>query len=120
MATLFYVWVTVSDPTFVEPLCSKLIRRGFSVGPISRTPVTQWDGIVGAVIGLAVSCEPAPEAQEHNVRGVYDEVVDVIKQVEGKYLSAVVVEATSCMWNSGNVRVDDEKKLADIAARKLN
>ena len=121
-AGIWYVWVTAANSEFAEALCAKLIRRGFTVGPLGRQLITQFDDCPACVVAMSINRVPRSEAEkkEYTAMGVHAEVVDVIKHVKGKFWSLVVSESASCTWNVGNERFSEDEKQRVEAAKKVN
>jgi hypothetical protein len=121
-AGIWYVWVTASSSDYAEALAAKLIRRGFTVGPLGRHLITQHDDNPACVIAMSIHRLPRTDAEkaEHTAIGIHAEIVDVIKHVKGKFWSLVVSESASCTWNIGNERFSDAEKQKVEAAKKVN
>ena len=109
----FHVWVTAAKDEFAEALVAKLVRRGFTVGPLGRQLITTHDDNPACVVALAVFRSPRndQEREEYTAMGVHLEVVDVIKHVKGRFWSIVVAAMSDCTWNSGNASVKAELEL---------
>lgn len=121
-AGIWYVWVTASSSNFAEQLAAKLIRRGFTVGPLGRQLVTQHDDNPACVVAMSIHRVPRTEDEkkEHTPTGVHAEICDVIKHIKGKFWSLIVSESTNCTWNIGNEKLSDEDKQRAEAAKKVN
>jgi hypothetical protein len=119
---VYYVWVTSSNDGYAEALCSKLIRRGFTVGPLARHLITSHGDNPACVVALSLFRSPRNEQEktEYTVAGIYAEVIDVIKHIKGKFWSLVVSEAAGCTWNIGNTRLSEEQKKLEADNKKVN
>ncbi len=119
---IWYVWVTASNADFAEALCAKLIRRGFTVGPLGRQLITQHDDNPACIVAMSIHRVPRTdeEKKDYTATGVHAELVDVIKHVKGKFWSLVVSESAGCTWNIGNERHSEEDKQRAEAAKKVN
>jgi hypothetical protein len=120
--TTWFVWCTASSSDFAEALCAKLIRRGFTVGPLGRQLITRFDDCPACVVAMSVIRVPRTEDEkkEYTATGVHSEICDVIKFIKGRFWSLVVSESAGCTWNIGNERTSkDEKDRAD-SAKKVN
>lgn len=123
MATsIWYVWMTASQADYVESLCAKLIRRGWTVGPLARYLITQYDDSPSCVVALSIHRVPRDDAEkkEYTAMGVHTEVCDVMKTIKGKFWSLVVSEAAGCTWSIGNERLSKDDKEKAEAAKKVN
>lgn len=119
---IYYAWVTAASPHFAELLCSKLIRRGFTVGPLGRQLVTEYEDVSSVVVAMSLQRIPRTdeEEKEYTPHGVYSEIVDVIKFIKGKYWSLVVSQSAPSTWSVGNVRESSEEKKRADEAKKIN
>jgi hypothetical protein len=120
-APYFYAWVTTATDDYAEALCAKLVRRGFYVGPMARHLITSFPDNPAHVVAIVVYRAPRndDEKKEYTVTGIHAEIVDVIKQLKGKFWSLIVSKAAGCTWNIGNCKLSDEQKVTDMA-KKLN
>lgn len=121
---LWYVWVTASRDDFAEALCAKLIRRGWTVGPLARHLITEVEDGPVCVIAMSIHRTPRTEEEkkEHNPQGIHAEISDVIRHVKGKFWSLVLSEAAACTWNVGIGKLaegETDKEKAE-AAKKVN
>jgi hypothetical protein len=119
---IWYVWVTASQADYAETLCSKLIRRGYTVGPLGRQLITQFDDCPACVVAMSISRAPRTEEEkkEYTATGVHSEVCDVMKHIKGKFWSLVVSESAACTWNIGNERLSKDEKDKAENAKKVN
>jgi len=121
-ADIWYVWVTASNSDFAESLCSKLIRRGYTVGPPARHLIIEYQDSPACVVALSIHRAPRNDAEkkEYTATGVHAEICDVIKHIKGRFWSLVVSQAAGCTWNIGNKSfAKDEKEKAE-ASKKVN
>jgi hypothetical protein len=118
----YHVWLIAHKEAFAEALVAKLIRRGFTIGPLGRQLITSHENNMACVIAMSVFRIARNEAErkEYNAMGVHNEVVDVIKQIKGKFWGIVVSAAEDSTWNMGNCNIEDEQKERFEAAKKVN
>ena len=118
----YYVWLVASKDEFAEQLCSKLIRRGFTVGPLGRQLITKHDDSPTCVVAMSVYRLPRGEAErkEYTALGIHHEVVDVIKFIKGKFWGIVVSAAADCTWNTGNDSIKANEELELERYKKIN
>jgi hypothetical protein len=118
----YYVWVVASKDEFAEALVAKMIRRGFTIGPLGRQLITQHEDNPACVVAMSVWRAPRTdvERKEYTAGGVYTEVTDVIKHVKGKFWGIVVSAATESTWNMGNISLNAEELKQASAAKKVN
>jgi hypothetical protein len=118
----YHVWLTAHKEAFAEVLVAKLVRRGFTVGPLGRQLITSHEDNPACVVAMSLFRIARTEAErkEYNAMGIYNEVVDVIKKVKGKFWSVVVSAAEDSTWNMGNCNVEDEQKERLELAKKVN
>lgn len=118
----YYVWLTAQKESFAEALVAKLVRRGFVIGPLGRQLITSYEDRPACVVALSVYRAPRNEQErkEYNAMGIYNEVVDVIRHIKGKFWSIVVSAAEDSTWNTGNCNIDDEQKERNEAKNKVN
>ena len=118
----YHVWLTAHKEEFAEALVAKLVRRGFTVSACGRQLITRHDDRPACVVAVTLYRAPRNEAErkEYNAPGVHNEVVDVIKQVKGKFWSIVVSAAEDSTWNTGNCSIEDEQKQRFEASKKVN
>lgn len=121
-SSIWYVWFTASKPDFVEALCAKMIRRGWTVGPLGRHLITEHEDSPSCVVALSIHRVPRTEEEkkEYTVSGVYAELCDVMRYIKGKYWSLVVSESAGCTWSYGNERISKNEKEQAEAAKKVN
>ena len=115
----FHVWVIASSDEYAEQLAVKLIRRGYTVGPMGGQLIQKRDDNPAVIVAMTVTRTPNDDASRGSITpdGVFKEVVDVIKQVQGKYWGLVVAKASDSTWDVGNVSIAAE---AQASAKKLN
>jgi hypothetical protein len=118
----WYVWLTAGQTDYAEGLCAKLIRRGWTVGPLGRQLITQFDDCPACVVALSIRRDPRNEEEkkEYTALGVHAELCDVMRHIKGKFWSLVVSEAALCTWSIGNARLSKEEKEKAEAAKKVN
>jgi hypothetical protein len=124
LSAIWYVWFTASKSDFAETLCAKLIRRGWTVGPLARTLILEPEGSPACVVALSIHRVPRTkeEEKEYTATGVHSELCDVMKYIKGKFWSLVVSEAAGCTWNVGLGKLNEDgtdKEQAE-AAKKVN
>lgn len=121
-ASIWYVWFTASKPEFAETLVAKMVRRGWTVGPLARCLILEADDCPSCVVALSIHRVPRGEEEkkEYTATGVHAELCDVMKFIKGKYWSLVVAEASGCTWNIGNERISKDEKEKAEAAKKVN
>lgn len=119
---VYYAWVTAGSSEFAELLVAKMVRRGFTVGPLARFLITQNDDNPACVVAIHITRVPRDddEKKDYTATGVHREIVDVIKHIKGKFWSLVVAEAAGCTWNIGNIKFSDEEKQHIVDAKKVN
>lgn len=120
----FNVWVTAPAPPkdFADTLVAKLVRRGFTVGPLGRRLVVAVSDNPSFVVAISLYREPRDEKEtrDNTASGIYDEIVNVMKVYGLKFSSIVITENTGCTWNIGNVSIDAEKKAFETELQKKN
>lgn len=118
----FYVWLIAAKDEFAEQLVSKMVRRGFTIGPLGRQLILRHDDNPACVVAISVYRIPRNDAErkEMTAIGVHNEVTDVIKHIKGKFWGIVVSEQCGCTWNVGNMSLEDEEKAAAIDLKKVN
>jgi hypothetical protein len=118
----YYVWLVAQKDEFAEALVAKMVRRGFTVGPLGRQLITKHDDNPACVVAMSVHRTPRNEQErkEYTAMGVHQEVTDVVKFIKGKFWGIVVSAAADCTWNTGNVSLKQEEDAKSIAAKKVN
>jgi hypothetical protein len=122
----FCVWIITpinQRESLSEDVVSKLVRRGFTVGPLGGSLVTSHDDRPAAVISLSVYRVPRTqeERNEYNATGMYHEVCDVLKVVKARFLAIVISSPTQgSSWNYGNISIEKELKAQEEANKKVN
>ena len=120
----WYVWVTASKSEFAEQMCAKLIRRGWTVGPLARYLITEFEDSPSCVIAFTMwrYIHNEEERKEANAQGIHAEVSDVIRHVKGRFWSLVVSKTAECTWNVGlgKLREGGTDKEQAEAAKKVN
>jgi len=118
----FYVWVIAGRDEFAESLVAKLVRRGFTVGPLGRQLITKHEDNPAVVVAFTVHRIPRNEAErrEYTPLGLHTEVTDVIKVIKGKFWGMVVSSSGDCTWNVGNMSILEEVKEHVNTAKKVN
>jgi hypothetical protein len=113
----YYVWIVASKDEFAESLVAKMVRRGFTVGPLGRQLITRHEDNPACVVAMSVYRIPRNDAErkEYTALGIHQEVTDVVKHVKGKFWGIVVSAASDCTWNTGNMSV-----VAEEEAKKVN
>lgn len=117
----YYAWVIASSSEYAEQLVAKLIKRGFTVGPLGRQLITTYDGNAAAIIAMSIYRTPRndQEKKEWTATGVHAEVSDVIKVVKGKFWGLIVASTCDCTWNTGNIHLNEEEVL-QAQLKKVN
>jgi len=124
LSAIWYVWFTTSNTNFAEALCAKMIRRGWTVGPLARCMILEYEESPACVVALSIHRAPKSEEEkkEYNASGIHAELCDVMKLVKGKFWSLIVSEAAGCTWNIGHGKLSEgvtEKERAE-ASKKVN
>lgn len=109
----YYAWVVAQSDDYAEALVAKLIRRGFTIGPLGRQLITTYEGSASAVIAMSIYRIPRTEQEkkEWTALGIHAEITDTIKVVKGKFWGLVVSSAGDCTWNVGNAHLNEEEVL---------
>lgn len=117
----FYAWVVAQSSEYAEALVAKLIKRGFTVGPLGRQLITTYDGNAASIIAMSIYRIPRNEAEkkEWTALGVHAEVTDTIKVVKGKFWGLIVSSSADCTWNVGNAHLNEEEIL-QAQLKKVN
>lgn len=118
----YYVWLTAQNESFAELLVAKLVRRGYTIGPLGRQLIVLNKDNPACVVAISLYRKARTELERkgYNAMGIHDEVVDVIKQIKGKFWSVVVSAAEDATWNIGNCSLEDEQKERLEANKKVN
>jgi len=118
----YYVWVVAQKDEFAEALVAKLVRRGFTIGPLGRQLITKYEDNPACVVALSLYRVPRgdQERKEYTAMGVHQEVCDVMKHIKGKFWGLIVSAATDCTWNVGNISLQKEEAESFEAAKKVN
>jgi hypothetical protein len=108
----YYVWLFASKDEFAEMLVAKLIRRGFTVGPLGRQLITTHEDNPSHAIAMSLYRIPKNDAErkEYNAMGLYDEVTDVVKTIKGKFWGIAVSASADATWNIGNESIKAQEK----------
>lgn len=119
--TLFYVWLTTFDTSYVDQLCLKLIKRGFVVGAMGRKLFTEHEDNAVSVVALSIHRHPVSEEEkrDYTATGIHAEITDVLRTLKAKWASMVVSVTAGCTWNIGNVRVTAAERAVELT-KKLN
>jgi len=122
MAETYYAWMIAQKDDLAEVIVAKLIRRGFTVGPLGRQLITKHDDNPACVIAISLYREPLNDAErkEYNPLSIHDEITDIVKQVKGKFWGLVVSREADSTWNIGNVSLKAEEALLAATGRKVN
>lgn len=118
----YYVWVVAQRDDFAEQLVAKLVRRGYTVGPLGRALITKHDDNPAVVVAMSLFRSPRTDAErkDWNATGVHQEVTDVVKHIKGKFWGIVVSAAADCTWNVGNISLSKEEAAQIEALKKVN
>ena len=118
----YYVWLVAQSDDYAEALVAKLVRRGFTIGPLGRALITKHDDNPAAVVAMSIFRIPRndDERKEWTATGVHEEVCSVMKHIKGKFWGAVVSGASDCTWNVGNMSIHKEEKTQAEALKKVN
>lgn len=117
----FYAWIVAQSSEYAEALVAKMIRRGFTVGPLGRQLITTYEGNAASIIAMSVYRLPRndQERKEWTAVGVHAEITDVIKCVKGKFWGLIVSGSADCTWNTGNIHLNEEEIL-QAQLKKVN
>lgn len=120
--TTYHVWFIAQRDAFAEALAAKLVRRGFTVGPLGRHFITSHEDNPACVVALSLYRAPRTEAErkEYNARGVHQEVTDVMKHVKGKFWAVVVSASADSTWNIGNESISEQERAKEEAKKQVN
>lgn len=102
----FYVWVTVILDGYTEQLIGRLVRRNWEVGSLGNTLSLRNDDNLATLLAFSMAKAPKSEKPEDEVTQskALEEVKDVLKRLDVKYHSLIVVHgAPGCTWCLGNV-----------------
>lgn len=118
----YYIWVFAAKDDFAESLVAKMVRRGFTIGPLGRQLVLEREDNPSFAIAMSVYRIPRndEERKEYNALGLHGEVSDVMKVIKGKYFGIVVSAAADATWNVGNVSIKAEMKEVVLEKAKVN
>lgn len=117
----YYAWVVASSSDSAEALVAKLIKRGFTVGPLGRQLVTTYEGNAATIVAMSIYRNPKTEQEkkEWTATGVHAEITDVVKVVKGKFWGLIVASSCECTWNIGNIHLN-EQEIVQAQYKKVN
>ena len=119
----FYVWVTVLTDGFTEQLIGRLVRRNWEVSSLGNTLSLRNDDNLATLLAFSMAKTPKSDKAEDEVTQskALDEVKDVLKRLELKYHSLIVVAgAPGCTWCLGNITKSGLEKLESEAKKGFN
>lgn len=116
----WYVWLVAAKHEFAEALVARLVRRGFTVGPLGRQLISRYDEGPDCVVAFSMKRDPRDDAERkaYTPSGIYTEVRDVLKLVDAKYWGIVISESAACTWCTGNSSINSEIEQRDSERRK--
>jgi hypothetical protein len=118
---LFYVWVTMISEPNAERLVGKLVRRNWKVQALGNHLVLHSQESPCALVAISLSrTEPLKKGEEVGYTAVLEEVKDVLKRLDVKYMNLIVTESTGCTWCLGNINLTQEKKQLEEEKKGLN
>lgn len=118
----YYVWIIAQKETTAETLVAKMIRRGYTVGPLGRSLITSHSDNPACVVAMTLYRNPKndQERKDYNALGIHNEVTDVIKLIKGKFWGIVVSTVVECTWNIGNMSLEADQKERFETSKKVN
>lgn len=109
-----YVWVTLLTDAYTEQFVGRLVRRNWEVCSLGNTLSLRNDDNVTTLLAFSMAKTPKSDKPEDALdqSKALDEVKDVLKRLDVKYCSLVVVTgAPGCTWCLGNVTKSGIEKL---------
>jgi hypothetical protein len=104
----YYLLVPLLTAPSVDRAIAVLVKRGYKVGPLSSNRTAYLTGEDNAVTILALELTGHVPSDSKDPRGhVYEEVKDVLKVIEAKYLMIWIGDPCMCNWAMGNVKKTD-------------
>ena len=118
----YYAWLFAASDEFAEALVAKMIRRGFTIGPLGRQLITKMDDNPAVAIAMSIYRKPKDmeERTDYNALGIHNEIASVVKNVKGKFWGIVVSQSSDCTWNVGNISLAAEAAAFEQDLKKVN
>lgn len=119
----YYVWVTVLTDFHTEQLIGRLVRRNWEVGALGNTLSLRNDDNLATLLAFSMAKTPKSDKSEDEITQskALEEVKDVLKRLDTKYHSLIVVAgAPGCTWCLGNVTKSGLEKLETETKKGMN
>jgi hypothetical protein len=116
----YYAWIVANSDDVAERLVAKLIRRGYTVGPLGRALITRYNEGPSCIIAMSITRAPRNdmERNEYSAIGIRAEVVDVINRIDGRFWSIVVSASAACTWSMGNAPLVQPSEVDPVVTPK--
>lgn len=97
---IYYVWITALSSTYQDAIISRLVQRGYMVGPASKDGKVSLvtEGCPAALIALSVY----KQEEEVDVKKIYEDIYAILKEIPAKYYSVVVSLSHEATWIGAN------------------
>jgi hypothetical protein len=94
-------------PSYQDGIIAGLAKKGYMIGPAAKDgKVTlSKDDCPGALIALSVYRE-----QETNVNNIYDDTLEVLKEMKAYYYSVVISHSYEATWVGPNFSIPAKSK----------
>lgn len=110
----YYVWITMLTASYASMIVGKLVKKGFTVGPI----LPQDDLVLGgkdtpsALMALILD-----RVDEKDISKILNTVKQVLADLKVKYHSIVISGATgTATWSGSNISL---KEIEEVKAKKV-
>ena len=104
---IYYCWVTALLPSYQDGIVAGMAKKGYMIGPAAKDgKVTiASDNCPAALFSLSVYRE-----EETNVSKIYQDVVDVLTEMDAYYYSVIVSLSHEATWAGSNFSLPQKPK----------
>ncbi len=120
----YYVIVPVLNAGSLDRLVAVLVKRGYKVGPLASNHTAYLTTDENLVTLITVNVwKHVPNDIADPRTAVFDDIKDILKVIEAKYIMLWVGEPMMCNWGLGNVKKSEKTVAfgdAEIPKKDLN
>lgn len=122
---IYYCWLTVLIPNYLDGIVSGLVKRGYMVGSASRSGkpfIPASENSPSTLIALSLYAYNPKDAKpevKFDAEAVYQDVIAVLNEMSVRYLSIVICGAADAAWAGSNFSFPTpEKALPESSTAK--
>jgi hypothetical protein len=108
---IYHCWVTALLTSYQDPIVVGMVRKGYMIGPASK------DGQVICATRsnapsflIALNVYKLVEDSEINAQKVYEDLMDVLKNMNAYYYSIIVSLGVDSIWSAANFDINIKKE----------